>query len=86
MGDDPYIGNFLRLSTANHPPGNPPPTGDHRTTVTEYGMVVWPLGLEDVETPDWLRPIVEYANANRCGIIEFDRDNEPHERFQVYEW
>lgn len=82
---DVMYGKALQLSTA-HMPNNEPDFGDYRSSETEYGYIVWPKGDNAIHAPDWLRYILNHADANDCCLVEFDRDNDVSDDFQTFDW
>ncbi len=56
----------------------------------EYGVliVVSDYHIENLKKLNFptLIPIMEFAKENNISYLNFDRDNEPYERFKVYNW
>jgi hypothetical protein len=72
---------MLDLSTA-HVPGPEPDWGAARAEEHTFGWVLFLT--ESVEEahlpcPEWLKPIVAFALANECVLINFDQDGDVYE-------
>ena len=80
--DDGHFEKVLALSTG-HMPNTAPRFGDCRVRKFEYGYVVW---ATDVQTEEWLKPIMKSAIENDCTLILFDADCDICEQFPVYDW
>lgn len=78
------VNNMLQLSTV-HVPGPESKFGSYRVVESEYGWIVWVTDMTE-DTPDWFKPIIEYANSVSAVIIEFDADGHKVDSFQKYNW
>ena len=78
------VNNVLQLSTV-HVPEPAAKFGSYRFVEHEYGWIVWVTEMLE-NTPDWLKPIVEYANSVGAVMIEFDADNSSVDSFKKYDW
>ena len=65
--------------------------GDLRVTEHEYGWIIFVPGLgagelEDTDIPEWARPLVSYAVATDCLLINFDQAGDRFDGWTVYDW
>jgi hypothetical protein len=42
--------------------------------------------LEDTDIPEWARPLVSYAVATDCLLINFDQAGDRFDGWTVYDW
>ena len=80
------VQKVLYLSTA-HMPETEPDFEKWRVAEHEYGYVVFccPF-LAQRGKPDWLKPIMDFAIAEKCLLINFDSAAEVMAQFKTYEW
>lgn len=71
------------LSTA-HMPSSEPDFGHHLICTSMEVAFVAPGRLED--TPEWLVPIIDYADKHEFSYIVFDCDGLEADEFKTYEW
>jgi hypothetical protein len=86
----PPLQKVLDLSTG-HLPGPDPDFGDLRVTEHEYGWIIFVPGLgagelEDIDIPEWARPLVSYAVSTDCLLINFDQAGDRFDGWTVYDW
>lgn len=77
------IEKIISLSTA-HMPSTSPEWGDLRVVKHEYGFVVFVD--EEADTPEWARPIMEWALAMEATLVLFDNAAAQVARFQKWSW
>lgn len=77
------IEKMIALSTA-HMPSTSPEWGDLRVVKHEYGFVVFVD--EGADTPEWARPIMEWALAMEATVVLFDGGAAQVARFQKWSW
>tara|TARA_R100001594_G_scaffold82129_1_gene116594 strand:- start:311 stop:580 length:270 start_codon:yes stop_codon:yes gene_type:complete len=81
------IETIMTLST-EHMPNCSPDFGGFRALRHEHGFVVFCFeleGMEDLDVPVWLKPIMKEANTKGCVLVLFDGDADRAD-FTVYEW
>lgn len=90
MGHTSNVYSMLDLSTAHipDPEGGFPDFGTLRSSVHEYGWIVFVVQdpPEDEEEPDWIRQILAHARKYKCVLINFDQDASESDLFPTYEW
>jgi len=79
----PNVEMALVLSTA-HMPASSPDFGHHLVCSSAEVAFVSTGRIES--TPEWLVPIMDYADKHQFSWIVFDCDGIESDQFKTYEW